>query len=154
MSRPCGRVWLAAGAVALTATTGCSADELAAWVAWYEAEPGPATEFANRPEVQADLATAEHELVTLEQAVESRYGVAVWDDIARCESGGTWDHRPVTNRTGTYSGGLMIGHRWWPAYGGDEFAGAPYEATKAEQIVVAERIADDVGLDRGWQCFG
>lgn len=47
----------------------------------------------------------------------------------------------------------MIGHRWWPAYGGRDFAQYPYQATKAEQIAIAENIADDVGLDRGWQCY-
>ena len=87
-------------------------------------------------------------------AIESRYGLAVWNQIAQCESGGRWDHPPVTNSSGTYSGGLMIGHRWWPAYGGREFAYHPYQATKQQQIIVAERIADDAGLDRGWQCYG
>jgi hypothetical protein len=86
-------------------------------------------------------------------AIQSSYGTAVWDRIARCESGGRWDHPPVTNSSGTYSGGLMIGHRWWPEYGGREFAYHPYQASKAEQIIVAERIADDIGLDRGWQCY-
>lgn len=155
MRRLCGRVGVAAGALVLTAATGCSADELAAWVAWYEREPGPATEFANRPDVQASLragadAQAEGGFAFTSPAIPRE---SLWDDIAWCESGGDWDHPPVTNRSGTYSGGLMIGHRWWPAYDGDEFAGAPYQATKAEQIVVAERIADDVGLDRGWQCW-
>lgn len=74
-----------------------------------------------------------------------------WDRIARCESGGRWDYPPVTNNTGTYSGGLMIGHRWWPAYGGEEFATYPYQASKAEQIAVAERIWADNGAD-AWDC--
>ena len=75
-----------------------------------------------------------------------------WDDVAWCESGGRWDYPPVTNRTGTYSGGLMIGTRWWPVYGGDEFAPQAYLATKNEQIIVAERILDDNG--RGaWDCL-
>jgi len=80
-----------------------------------------------------------------------------WDDVAWCESGGNWSHRPVTNSSGTYSGGLMIGHRWWSAHGGGEFASAPYLASKAQQIVVAERIVDAngggyAGADKGWQC--
>jgi len=80
-----------------------------------------------------------------------------WDNVAQCESGGNWSHRPVTNSSGTYSGGLMIGHRWWNAHGGGEFASAPYLASKAQQIIVAERIVDAngggyAGADRGWQC--
>lgn len=145
MRRLCGRVGVAAGVLVLTATTGCSADQVAAWVAWYEREPGPATEFANRPEVQADLATGEHEVLA-QITNESR-----WDRIAACESGGKWDHRPVTNRTGTYSGGLMIGTRWWPLFGGEEFASQAWQATKAEQIVVAERIWSENGPD-AWDC--
>jgi hypothetical protein len=85
--------------------------------------------------------------------IASRYGVAVWDRIAQCESGGNWSHRPVTNSSGTYSGGLMIGHRWWAANGGDAYSQYPYQATKGQQIAVAENIADEVGLDRGWQCY-
>lgn len=80
-----------------------------------------------------------------------------WDDVAWCESGGNWAHGPVTNSSGTYSGGLMIGHRWWGPNGGNEFASAPYLATKEQQIVVAENIVDAngggyAGADRGWQC--
>ena len=43
----------------------------------------------------------------------------------------------------------MIGHRWWPVYGGREFAPYPYQATKAQQITVAERIL----ADNGWQAW-
>jgi len=80
-----------------------------------------------------------------------------WDNVAQCESGQNWSHRPVTNSSGTYSGGLMIGHRWWNAHGGGEFASAPYLASKSQQIIVAERIVDAngdgyAGADKGWQC--
>ncbi len=80
-----------------------------------------------------------------------------WDSVAQCESGGNWSHRPVTNSSGTYSGGLMIGHRWWRAFDGEQFASAPYLASKSDQIIVAERIVDAngggyVGADQGWQC--
>lgn len=130
--------------------TGCTPAQLDAWLVWHAKDPDAAVEFARQPEVVADLATREHEQPVVE---ESRYGVSVWDHIAECESGGRWDYPPVTNSSGTYSGGLMIGHRWWPSYGGEEFAARPYQATKAEQIVVAERIADDAGLDDAWQCW-
>lgn len=80
-----------------------------------------------------------------------------WDNVARCESGGNWSHGPVRNSSGTYSGGLMIGHRWWNAHGGHEFAAYPYQASKTQQIIVAERIVDAngggyYGADKGWQC--
>lgn len=87
------------------------------------------------------------------EPLQSQYGVALWDRIARCESGGRWDYPPVTNRSGTYSGGVMIGHRWWPKFGGREFAAYPYQASKQQQIIVAERIAREAGLDNAWQCY-
>ena len=90
-------------------------------------------------------------------AVASPAWTVDWDDVAWCESGGNWSHRPVTNSSGTYSGGLMIGHRWWDHWGGEEFADSPYQASKEQQIIVAERIVDAngggyAGADRGWQC--
>lgn len=52
----------ALGVLALVlAGTGCSARELAAWVDWHANDPESAIEFAQRPEVVADLATGEHE---------------------------------------------------------------------------------------------
>lgn len=74
-----------------------------------------------------------------------------WDRIARCESGGNWNYGLVTNRTGTYSGGLMIWTKAWDAYGGNEFASDAYLASKAQQIIVAERILADRGW-RAWDC--
>lgn len=122
--------------------TGCTSAELALWVDWYEKDPVAATEFANRPEVQESLLQPEAVAIPRE---------SLWDDIAWCESGGEWGHRPVTNRHGTFSGGLMIGHEWWGHYGGE--TSAPYLASKAEQIEVAENIAADAGLDAAWQCY-
>jgi len=124
-------VTLAAGLAGVTAA--CTPQELADWVAWHERDPEAA--IASLPKLR------------------NRQGDQVWNYIARCESGGRWDYPPITNRTGTYSGGLMIGHRWWAPLGGREFAEWPYLATRAEQIHIAEKIVDAQGLDRGWQCW-
>lgn len=93
----------------------------------------------------------------IEEAAPAVAWTVNWDSVARCESGGNWSHGPVTNSSGTYSGGLMIGHRWWDAHGGEQFANHPYQASRAQQIIVAERIVDAngggyAGADRGWQC--
>lgn len=74
-----------------------------------------------------------------------------WDRKAYCESGGNWSHAPVTNSTGTYSGGLMIWEKAWISYGGQQFAPWAYQASKGEQIVIAERIWDDYGQG-AWDC--
>jgi hypothetical protein len=74
-----------------------------------------------------------------------------WDRIAHCESGGQWGHVPVTNKFGTFSGGLMIMNQVWRQFGGQQFAPLAYQASKAQQIIVAERIWARVG-SRAWQC--
>lgn len=63
-------------------------------------------------------------------------GDSVWDDLARCESGGNW----AINTGNGYYGGLQFSHGTWHGYGGGEFAEYPHEATREEQIIVAERL--------------
>lgn len=68
-------------------------------------------------------------------------GDSVWDDLARCESGGNWS----INTGNGYYGGLQFSYGTWHAYGGGEFAEYPHEATREEQIIVAERLRADRG---------
>lgn len=75
-----------------------------------------------------------------------------WDRVAQCESGQQWGHGSVTNHVGTFSGGLMIMNSAWRQYGGQEFANIAGNATREQQIIVAERIAARVGAARAWQC--
>ena len=65
----------------------------------------------------------------------------VWDDLAECESNGNW----AINTGNGYFGGLQFLGSTWVAYGGQEFAARADLATREQQIVVAERIRDDVG---------
>lgn len=58
-----------------------------------------------------------------------------WDDLAQCETAGNWQDG------GKWGGGLGIYTGTWKTYGGYEFAKHPGKATKAEQIIVARRIA-------------
>jgi hypothetical protein len=153
------RRFVQAAAVCLLAigpAVACTPAQMRAFQSWHVADPGAAETWLATPEGQAtldDTSTSDGPQFADYLATGSRYGDAVWVHIAACESGGNWAHRPVTNSTGTYSGGLMIGHQWWAKFRGNEFAPAPYLATRAEQIIVAERIADAVGLDRAWQCW-
>jgi peptidoglycan hydrolase-like protein with peptidoglycan-binding domain len=75
-----------------------------------------------------------------------------WDAVARCESGGDWSAHLRTNHVGTFSGGLMIMQSAWRQYGGTQFAPSAGQASRAEQIIVAERVAARVGADRAWEC--
>jgi hypothetical protein len=51
-------------------------------------------------------------------------GSSVWDDLARCESGGNW----AINSGNGYYGGLQFSHETWHRNGGGEFAEYPHEA--------------------------
>ncbi len=78
-------------------------------------------------------------LATLRAAparVVSTDGSTVWDRLAQCESSGNW----TINSGNGYYGGLQFGYGTWHAYGGGVFAAYPHQATRAEQIVVAERL--------------
>ena len=63
-------------------------------------------------------------------------GDAVWDALAKCESGGNW----AINTGNGYYGGLQFSLGTWNQYGGAEFAEYPHQATREEQIAVAERL--------------
>lgn len=56
-----------------------------------------------------------------------------WDALAQCESGGNWS---ADTGNGFY-GGLQISKATWEANGG---VGSPNDASRAEQIQVAQRI--------------
>jgi hypothetical protein len=68
-------------------------------------------------------------------------GDSVWDDLAQCESGGNW----AINTGNGYYGGLQFSYGTWHDYGGGEFADYPHQATREEQITVAERLRDARG---------
>lgn len=63
-----------------------------------------------------------------------------WDAIAQCESGGNWS---INTGNGFY-GGLQFTMSTWHAYGGQ---GSPQNATREEQIAVAERVASGQGMN-------
>lgn len=63
-------------------------------------------------------------------------GSSVWDDLAQCESGGNW----TINTGNGYYGGLQFSYDTWHGYGGGEFADYPHQATREQQIAVAERL--------------
>ena len=78
----------------------------------------------------------------------ARTGGVNWDAIAECESGGNWS----INTGNGYYGGLQFSRSTWRAYGGSRFAGTADQATRAEQIVVAERVRRGQGLGAWPHC--
>ncbi|MEU6194552.1 transglycosylase family protein [Streptomyces sp. NPDC047061] len=66
---------------------------------------------------------------------------STWDQVAQCESGGSWS---ADDGTGYY-GGLQISLDDWSEYGGLDYAGTPDQASRSQQIAVAEKILADQG---------
>lgn len=72
---------------------------------------------------------------------------AMWDRIAKCESSGNWS----INTGNGYYGGLQFSLATWRSVGGTDFAAYPHQASRAEQITVANRLYAKRGL-QPWGC--
>jgi hypothetical protein len=59
-----------------------------------------------------------------------------WDLVASCEANGRWN----TNTGNGFFGGLQFEPGTWRAYGGEAFAPSAHEATREQQIVIAQRV--------------
>ncbi|MDD7969158.1 LysM peptidoglycan-binding domain-containing protein [Actinomycetospora lemnae] len=68
-----------------------------------------------------------------------------WDELAQCESGGDWS----INTGNGFGGGLQFTDSTWEAFGG---SGAPEDASRSEQIQVAERVKAEQGMNAWPTC--
>lgn len=68
-----------------------------------------------------------------------------WDQLAQCETGGNWS----TNTGNGFGGGLQFMHQrsysTWLSFGGGEYAPHPWEASREQQIDIAERVLASSG---------
>ncbi|MFJ8465693.1 transglycosylase family protein [Streptomyces swartbergensis] len=64
-----------------------------------------------------------------------------WDAVAQCESGGNWS----INTGNGYYGGLQFSASTWSGYGGTKYASTADQATKAQQIEIAEKVLASQG---------
>ncbi|MCX3063439.1 LysM peptidoglycan-binding domain-containing protein [Streptomyces beihaiensis] len=64
-----------------------------------------------------------------------------WDAVAQCESGGNWS----INTGNGYYGGLQFSASTWAAYGGTAYASSADQASKSQQIAVAEKVLASQG---------
>jgi hypothetical protein len=104
------------------------------WQDWHSRDPEAAVEFANNLPRQQSPAPA-----------RSTSGGTVWDRLAQCESGGNWS----INTGNGYYGGLQFLPSTWRSAGG---SGMPHQASREEQIRVAENLRAQAGF-RPWpQC--
>jgi uncharacterized protein YabE (DUF348 family) len=67
---------------------------------------------------------------------------STWDALAQCESGGNWS----INTGNGYYGGLQFSAGTWRAFGGTEYAPQANQATREQQIAIAEKVR----AGQGW----
>jgi hypothetical protein len=72
---------------------------------------------------------------------------ADWDAIAQCESGGNW------HLDGEYDGGLQFHPDTWLAHGGGQYARYAWQASREQQIAVAEKVLASQGPQAWPHCF-
>jgi len=72
-----------------------------------------------------------------------------WDRLAQCEAGGNW----AANTGNGFGGGLQFMHQrsysTWLSFGGSDYAAHPWDASREEQIAVAEKVLASSGW-RAW----
>ena len=78
-------------------------------------------------------------LIAMAAPAQAHYGPTRWDCLAHYES----THRWHINTGNGHYGGLQFSLSTWRYYGGPNYSGNryPHRATRAEQIVVAKRVA-------------
>ena len=88
-------------------------------------------------------------VTTIRQGTKPRPGAApavangsVWDALAQCESGGDWS----IDTGNVYSGGLQFHPQTWTAHGGGQYAPTAGQASREQQIAVAEKVQ----ASQGW----
>ena len=72
---------------------------------------------------------------------------STWDSVAQCESSGNW----AINTGNGYYGGLQFTQSTWDAYGGQQYASRADQASREEQIAVAEQTLGGQGWG-AWAC--
>ncbi|MGW1893176.1 transglycosylase family protein [Streptomyces sp. NPDC002004] len=74
--------------------------------------------------------------------------VTTWDRLADCESGGSWS----ADDGNGYYGGLQFSQEMWEQYGGLDYASRADQASRSQQIAVAEKVLADVGPSAWTTC--
>lgn len=73
---------------------------------------------------------------TLTAGSASAAPVSTWDKVAACESTNNW----AINTGNGFYGGLQFTSSTWAEFGGKQYAPQANQATKAQQIAIAEKV--------------
>jgi hypothetical protein len=101
-----------------------------------------ATPSAQAPATTAPSGAQAGAPVPPADTADSGTPVSTWDKVAQCESGGNW----ATSTGNGFHGGLQFTASTWRSFGG---SGMPHQASRTEQIAVAERVLDA----QGWKAW-
>jgi resuscitation-promoting factor RpfA len=78
-------------------------------------------------------------------SVGSPQNDATWDKLAKCESTNNWD----ADTGNGFKGGLQFTPSTWKAFGGQQYASTPDQASREEQIAVAKKVQ----AEQGWKAW-
>lgn len=98
----------------------------------------PSTSSVTRNAARIAVAGA---VVAAPIAIAAPANAADWDKLAQCESSGNWS----ANTGNGFSGGLQFTPSTWKAYGGSQYASNAKDASREEQIQVAEKVLQAQG---------
>ncbi len=87
------------------------------------------------------------EVDTAEPAMPSTsVPVSTWDRLAECEANGNWQN---VSRNGMYFGGLQFHPQTWRSHKPAHYPASPLDASREQQIFVAERVL----ASQGWAAW-
>ena len=131
----------------------CTPAQVGAWLNWHSQDPEAALAFANHLRSRSRVG---QDGVVEPDAPEPDWHAGDTPDspdprrrwpLRLGHDRSVRARRELGINTGNgYSGGLQFLHSTWRAYGGQQFAVRwPTRRRRSEQIIVAERVLDDVG---------
>lgn len=88
------------------------------------AAPAPVRQVQSRPAVVVDPSDP-----------------GVWDALAQCETGGNW----ATDSVPGFAGGLGFANGTWASNGGTDYADSAADASREQQIEIAQRVLEGSG---------
>jgi hypothetical protein len=89
-------------------------------------------------------------LVLAAPAVANPVHLDPWDLVAQCESSGNWS----ANTGNGYFGGLQFSRGTWHSYGGGAYASSANQATRSQQIAIAQKVLRAQGWKAWPTCSG
>ena len=102
----------------------------------YTAMADIAAALATLPPPPPPVTVAPRQVQTRPAVVVDPSDPGVWDELAQCETRGNW----ATDSVPGFAGGLGFANGTWASNGGTEFAGSAADASREQQIEIAQRV--------------